>query len=186
MMGESNVVCTYFPRGNAAKDQHNSIYNLKVINPIVYKQYVRKTPKLLDMYTKFTPHPRSLDGTSAPTVELLCEFGFTEVNTAIANALTTISNLGTGTTSAPKPPTPNVTLKQVTTMILEAKSEMKEYTAQIKDDAIIETHTYTDIVTEDLKEKLDTRFDQLMELLSNTRKVLRGTSPRTTLGAPEN
>jgi hypothetical protein len=71
-------------------------------------------------------------------------------------------------------------------MISEAKTEMKEYTTQMKDDAIIETHTYTDIVTKDLKEKLDTRFDQLMELLSGTRKVLRGTSPRAILGAPEN
>jgi hypothetical protein len=56
----------------------------------------------------------------------------------------------------------------------------------MKDEAIIETHTYTDIVIEDLKEKLDNRFDQLMELLSGTRKVLRGTSPRATIGAPEN
>jgi hypothetical protein len=138
------------------------------------------------MYTKFTPHPRSLDGTSAPTTELLHEFSFSEVNTAIANALTAISNSRTRTTSAPKPPTPDITLEQVTTMISEAKSKMKEYTAQMKNDAIIEIHTYIDIVTEDLKEKLDTRFDQLMELLSGTRKVLRGTSPRATLGAPEN
>jgi hypothetical protein len=186
MMGENNVVCTYFPRGNAAKDQHDGICNLEVINPIVYKQYIHKTPKLLHMYAKFTPHPRSLDGTSTPTAELLCEFGFSKVNTAIANALTAISNSGTWTISASKPPTPSVTLEQVTTMISEAKSEMKEYIAQMKDDAIIETHTYTNIVTEDLKEKLDTRFDQLMELLSGTRKVLRGTSARATLGALEN
>jgi hypothetical protein len=71
-------------------------------------------------------------------------------------------------------------------MITKAKSEMKEYIAQMKDEAIIETHTYTNIVTKDLKEKLDSRFDQLMELLSGTRKVLKGTSPRATLGAPEN
>jgi hypothetical protein len=103
MIGESNVVCTYFPRGLAAKDQHDSICNLEVINPIVYKQYVRKTPKLLHMYTKFTPHPRSLDGTNAPTTELLCEFGFSEVNTAIANALTTISNSRIVTISAANP-----------------------------------------------------------------------------------
>jgi hypothetical protein len=71
-------------------------------------------------------------------------------------------------------------------MITEAKSEIKDYITQMKDEAITKTHTYTNIVTEDLKEKLDTRFDQLMELLSGTRKVLRGTSPRATLGALEN
>jgi hypothetical protein len=186
MLGENNVVCTYFPRGNTVKDQHDGICNLEVINPIVYKQYIRKSPKLLHMYAKFTPHPRSLDGTSPPSTDLLREFGFSEVNTALANAITTLNNSGTRTTTTSKPPTPNVTLEQVTTMIIKAKSKMKEYTAQMKDEAIIETHTYTDIVTEDLKEKLDSRFDQLMELLSGTRKVLRGTSPRATLGALEN
>jgi hypothetical protein len=111
MMDESNIIYTYFPRGNAAKDQHDGICNLEVINPIIYKQYVRKNPKLLHMYTKFTPHPRSLDRTNIPTTELLREFGFSEVNTAITNALNAINNSGTGTTSAPKPPTPNVTLE---------------------------------------------------------------------------
>jgi hypothetical protein len=186
MMGERNMVCTYFPQGNSVKDQYDDICNLEVINPIVYKQYVRKWPKLLHMYVKFTPHPRSLDGTSPPIANLLQEFVFFEVNTAITNTLTAISNSGIGTTTASKPPNLSVTLEQVTTMIIEAKSEMKEYTAQMKDEAIIETHTYIDIVIEDLKEKLDTRFDQLMELLSSTREVLRSTSPRAILGAPEN
>jgi hypothetical protein len=63
---------------------------------------------------------------------------------------------------------------------------MKGYTDQVKEDAIHETQTYTDIVTEDLKEKLDNKFDQLMELLSGTRKVLQGSSSRTALGGPEN
>jgi hypothetical protein len=44
------------------------------------------------MYAKFTPHPRSLDGTNPPTADLLREFGFSEVNTAIANAITTLNN----------------------------------------------------------------------------------------------
>jgi nitrate/nitrite-specific signal transduction histidine kinase len=57
---------------------------------------------------------------------------------------------------------------------------------QIKEEAIIKTHTYTDKVIEDLKEKLDTGFNQLMELLSSTRKVLRSTLPRAALGALEN
>jgi hypothetical protein len=58
----------------------------------MYKQYVRKTVKLLHTYVKFIPHPRSLDGTSPPTEDMLKEFGFVEVNTAIANALTAIAN----------------------------------------------------------------------------------------------
>jgi hypothetical protein len=33
-----------------------------------------------------------LDGTSPPSDKMLKEFGFAEVNTAIANALTTLAN----------------------------------------------------------------------------------------------
>jgi hypothetical protein len=35
LMGERNVVCTFFPRGNKEKDQHDGICNLEVINPMV-------------------------------------------------------------------------------------------------------------------------------------------------------
>jgi hypothetical protein len=152
LIGERNVVCIYFPQGNKEKDQHDRICNLEVINPVVYKQYVCKLPKILHMYTKFTLHPRSLDDTNPPTKEMLREFGFYEVNTALANALTGITNSGVANTS--KPTSLGVTLKQVTTLITEAKGEMKEYSAQMKDEAIIETHTYTDIVTRDLKDGL--------------------------------
>jgi hypothetical protein len=79
LIGERNVVCTYFSRGNKEKDQHDGICNLEVVNPVVYKQYVRKLSKMLHMYTKFTPYPRSLDGTSPPTKEMIREFGFSEL-----------------------------------------------------------------------------------------------------------
>jgi hypothetical protein len=111
MMGKRNVVCTYFPRGSTVKDQHDGICNLEVINPIVYKQYVCKLPKLVYMYVKFIPHPRSLDGTSPPTADMLQEFGFSEVNMAIANELIAISNSGIGTATASKPPNPSATLE---------------------------------------------------------------------------
>lgn len=139
------------------------------------------------MYIKYTPHPRSLDGTNPPSEELLREFGFSEVNTALANAFTAISNTaGTATVATCSAATSGVTIEQVATMITEEKGEMKEYSTQMKEEAIIETYTYTDIVTEDLKEKFNNRFDQLMELLSGTSKVLRGTSPRGGLEALEN
>jgi DNA topoisomerase VI subunit B len=109
------------------------------------------------MYTKFTPHPRSLDGTSPPTEEMIREFDFSKVNSALANALTAITNSSAANMSQPS--RSGVTLEQVTTLITEAKGKMKEYLAQMKEEAIIETHTYIDIVTEDLKEKLDNRFD---------------------------
>ena len=73
------MVYAYYPRGNEEKDQHNGICTLKVLNLILYKQYVRKTTKLLYKYIKYTLHPRSLDGTSPPLEEMLHEFGILEV-----------------------------------------------------------------------------------------------------------
>jgi hypothetical protein len=67
IMGDKNIVQTYFPRGDTARDLHAGICNLEVLNPSVYKQYVKKNLKLLHMYAKCTPHPRSLDDMSCPS-----------------------------------------------------------------------------------------------------------------------
>ena len=86
------MVCTYFLKGSIERDMHDGICNLEVLDPTIYKQYVHKIIKLLHTYIKFIPHPCSLDGTSPPIDEMLKEFKFAEVNTAIANALIAIVN----------------------------------------------------------------------------------------------
>jgi hypothetical protein len=43
IMGDKNIVQSYFPRGDPACDLHAGICNLEVLNPSVYKQYVKKT-----------------------------------------------------------------------------------------------------------------------------------------------
>jgi hypothetical protein len=68
------------------------VCNLEVINPTVYKQYVRRNLKLLHMYARCTPHPRSLDGSSCLDEQTLKELGFIDMNIAIVNAMTAISN----------------------------------------------------------------------------------------------
>jgi hypothetical protein len=92
IMGAKNIVKTFFPQGDPTKDLHVGVCNLEVLNPIVYKQYVRKNIKLLHMYAWCTPHPHILDGTNCLSEQILKEFGFTNVNIAIVNAMTAISN----------------------------------------------------------------------------------------------
>ena len=78
----------------------------------------------------------------------------------LANVLTTITNTTrVATVATSSIVNPRVTIEHVATMIIEEKGEMKEYLTQMKREAIIETHTYTNIVTKDLKEKLNNRFD---------------------------
>jgi hypothetical protein len=111
--GVRNVVKAYFPRGDPARDLHVGACNLEVLNPIVYKQFVRKNIKLFRMHERCTPHPRNLDGTSCPTEQLLKEFGFTDINTAIVNAMTGISNQPTASSSQ------GVTMEQVVNLVYE-------------------------------------------------------------------
>jgi hypothetical protein len=178
------VVCTYFPKGSIERDMHDGVCNLEVMNPTIYKQYVHKIIKLLHTYIKFTPHPRSLDGTSSLTDEMLKELGFAEVNTAIANALIAIVN-----TPATLPVLEAVTIEQVKHLIQEAKVELKGNLKQdmehMKDEIVQETQTYTDIVTEQLKESLETKFEELMGLLSGTRNLLKNSIVRPALGPPQ-
>jgi hypothetical protein len=126
LLGPKNVVCTYFLRGSVERNLHDGICNSEVLNPTVYKQYMRHNIKMLHMYVKFIPNPRSLDGTSPPSDKMLKEFGFAEVNTAMANALTALANTPIAT-----PASETVMIAQVAHLIHEAKVEIK---ADVKQD----------------------------------------------------
>jgi hypothetical protein len=129
---------------------------------------------------KFTPHPRNLDRTSPPSNEMLKEFGFAKVNTAISNTLTTLAN-----TPTVAPTSELVTIAQVAHLIQEAKVEIKadvkQDIEQMKDDIVQETQTYSNIMTEQLKESLGT-FEELMGLLSGTRNLLKNSTSRPAIG----
>ena len=94
-IGDKNVVNTYFKDGDVEKNQHAGVCNLEVLNPTIYKQYVKTTTKILNKYVTFRPHPRNLDGTSAPHEDVLKEFGFLDFNNAIVGAITAIANQAT-------------------------------------------------------------------------------------------
>jgi hypothetical protein len=90
--------------------------------------------------------------------------------TAISNQPTTSSSQG-------------VTMAHVVNLLDKrteiVRKELKQNLQTIKDDAVAEAHTYTDLVTEELREQLDVKFEEMMGFLSNTRKLLQnGTSPR--------
>jgi hypothetical protein len=71
---------------------HNGIANVEVLNPAVYKKFVKTTVKLGGKHIKLTPHSRSIDGTNTPDENTLKEFGFLDVNTAIANGVVIFTN----------------------------------------------------------------------------------------------
>jgi hypothetical protein len=63
LFGDKLVVDTYFSK--AQGEFYNGTVNIEVLNPAVYKKFVKPTVKIGGKHVKLTAHPRSLDGTNA-------------------------------------------------------------------------------------------------------------------------
>ena len=192
LIGEKNVVNVYFPRAEGGL--HAGVANVELLNAPIYKKFVNKTHKMQSKYVRFNPHPRSLDGIAAPSEEKLREWGFHDLNTALANTVEAMEN---ATVAAPKQrPT---TKGELSTMVQDAiaagaqtlKQEIKADMQTMKEDILAESHTYTDIVTQDLRSRIegqlgtiDNQFKALMESLSNTRRMLHDSPQYLALPSP--
>jgi hypothetical protein len=192
LMGEKNVVNVYFPRAEGGL--HAGIANIELLNAHVYKKFVSKSHKLQNKYVKFNPHPRSLNGTAAPSEASLKEMGFCDVNTALASTVEALEN-ATATSKRNGVPKDeiNALLKDA---IAEGNQALKhELTMDMqimREDILAESHTYTDIMTQDLRSKIDGQFDNidnqfkaLMESLSSARKLLNDTPQHKALPSTE-
>ena len=85
LMGINNIASIYFPSRD--EQLHGGTANVELTTPTTYKQFVTKHVKMLNHYVKFTPHPRSVDGLAAPSEAQLKEFGFTDINNALAGTV---------------------------------------------------------------------------------------------------
>ena len=185
LIGDKNVVNTYFKDGDVEKNQHAGVCNLKVLNPTVYKQYVKSTEKILSKYVTFHPHPRNLDGTNVPHELVLKEFGFLDVNNAIVGAITTIANQTT-----PSQPS-SISFARVTEMIKantkQTKMEIRKDLEVMQTEVTSDAHTYANIIIDDLKLTLDAKFHAILDSVESTRSLLlESTSSRRALHPPEN
>jgi hypothetical protein len=97
LIGEKNVISMYFPRAEGGL--HTWIANVELLNAPIYKKFVNKTHKLQSKYVRFNPHQRSLDRTSTPTEEALREWGFHDLNMALASTVEALEN---ATAATPK------------------------------------------------------------------------------------
>jgi hypothetical protein len=192
LIGDKNVVNVYFPRSE--NEMHAGIVNVELLNASIYKKILKTTYKLQNKYVRFNPHPRSLDGSTVPSKETLKHMDFQDVNAALANTVVALEN----TTAPPKKS--EVAKDEITALMKEAISEgnqtlkrkLRADMATLKDDILAESHLYTDIMTQDLRTKIDGQFDNIdnqfkamMESLSTARKLLLDTPQRKALHSPE-
>ena len=175
LIGDKNVVNTYFKDGDVEKNQHAGVCNLEVLNSIVYKQYVKTTTKILSKYVTFRPHPRSLDGTSAPHEDILKEFGFLDVNNVIIGAMTSIANQATP--SQPSSMSFAIVSEMIKASAKQTKMEIRKDLEVIQTKVTADVHTYADIIVDDLKLTLDAKFKAIMDSMENTRSLLLEGTP---------
>ena len=185
LIGDKNVVNTYFKDGDVEKNQHAGVSNLEVVNPTVYKQYDKTTTKILSKYVTFHPHPRSLDGTSAPHEDILKEFGFLDVNNAIVGAMTAIANQATS--SQPSGMSFAIMTKFIKVSAEQTKMEIRKDLEVIRTEVTANAHTYVDIIVDDLKLTLDAKFQAILDPMESTRSLLLvGAPSHKALPPPEN
>jgi hypothetical protein len=99
----------------------------------------------------------------APSDEALREWGFQDVNTALVSTIEAIENA----TAAPKK---RAGIKEeISSLLKEAiaegnqtlKQELRADMQSLREDVLAEAHTYIDIITQDLKVKIDGQFDNI-------------------------
>jgi hypothetical protein len=188
LVGDKNVVSVYFPRAEVG--MHVGVANIELLNAPVYKKFVKTTHKMQSKYIKLNPHPRSLDGSTVPSAATLQELGFQDLNAMLANTVVAMENA----TAAPK--RSGVPKEELTSLVKDAiaegnqnlKREIKANMQTLREDILAESYTYTDIMTQDLRTKIDGQFDNidnqfkaLMESLSTTRKLLNDIPQRKAL-----
>jgi hypothetical protein len=100
----------------------------------VYKKFIRKNTKLLGKYTKFIPHPKSLDGINASSQDKWTRLGFSDVNTTLANTVEALENA----------PTKGLTRQEVKTMMEVETSKLRNELAEREEIAYRRATTYTD------------------------------------------
>ena len=118
---------------------------------------------------------------AAPSEAQLKEFGFTDINNALAGIVEALRN-------APNSKTTNqVTKDEIATMVQKVvkegnkslKREIPTDMQEIKDNIIEEANNYTRTITNELKGKLDQKLKLLMDAVTDTRDLLQ--PPQLTL-----
>jgi DNA anti-recombination protein RmuC len=171
---------------------HTGVANVELLNARVYKKFTEKTHKIQNLYVRFNPHPHSLDSTAAP-FEDIARVGISRRQHSFGKHSEAIENA----TAAPKRRAG--TKEEISSLLKEAiaegnqalKQELRADMQNLREDVRAEAHTYTDIMTQDLRAKIDGQFESidnqfkaLMESLSTTRKMLHDTPQCLALPPP--
>jgi len=178
LIGDRNVVKTFFKDGDAGRDLHAGVCNIEVLNAVVYKKLVNTNAKLLQKVITFHPHPRSLDGSNAPSDKILKQFGFLDHNTALAGAMTAMANQPHKTQEGA------MTRTEIHNLVESLEQKVNEKMAEVESaatsKAIAASQKYTDTMTAGLRGDLNDKLAAIMESLISAKQLINNSSPRLT------
>jgi hypothetical protein len=152
----------------------------------MYKQYVKKTFKIHNKYVKFTPHPCNMDGANAPKEDLLRKFRFLDVNTTLANTVQDIQNAQGPIASTSKKDT---SYEAITAIVKEKLNEEQQQLKReligkmraLREETLTAAKAYTDRATENLSDCISLQFEELINNIKTTQKMLKDPNQRQAL-----
>lgn len=129
--------------------------------------------RLHHKWVEFLPHPNSLDGSARPSEEKLKELGFLDINNALAGTVAALQNTAeTAAASKEKP----ISRKELTSLVGDVVSkensklrvEFKSDMTALKEELIVEAHSYVDHIDAELRVALS----NLEAILSHSTQVV--------------
>ena len=162
-MGGKNIVNIFF---RLEGRKHVGSCNVQCLNAAVYKKFSKKNGKILDKYVEFSPHPKSLDGTNAPTNEELIRLGFQDVNTALANTVEAIEN------ATSKGYNKLDLEKLVEKAVIQGTEDIQKEMLTMKKDIVKEAREYADTVQAQASKTMGIQFSLLKKQLAATMQCI--------------
>ena len=166
-MGEKNVISIFF-RFEGGK--HVGSCNVQCLNAAVYKKFSKKNGKIL---VEFSPHPKSLDGTNAPSNEELIRLGFQDVNTALANTVEAIEN------ATSKGYNKVDFEKMIEKAVIQRTDDIRQEMVTLKKDIVKEAREYADNVQAQASKTMGIQLSLLKKQLVATMQCIDSAAERS-------
>jgi hypothetical protein len=127
-----------------------------------------------------------MDGANTLEEETLWKFGFLDVNTALANTVQAIQNAQGLIASTSKRDT---TREEITAIIKETLSEEQQQLKlkitrelrALREETLTAAKVYTNRATEDLSDRINLQFEELINNIKTTQKMLKDPNQRLVL-----
>ena len=169
-MGEKNVISIFF---RLEGGKHVGSCNVQYLKVVVYKKFSKKNGKILGKCVEFSAHPKSLDGTNAPSNEELVRLGFQDVNTALANTVEAIEN------ATSKGYNKVDFEKMIEKAVIQGTDDIWQEMITLKKDIVKESKEYADNVQAQASKTIGIQLSLLKKQLAATMQCIDSAADRS-------